>query len=508
MSNKKSLWVGLSLLTSWLAFGAEFAPYFTAGAVLQRDRPIEIWGTGRNGEQVVVELMGHSASTAVAEGAWRVSLPAMAAASATTLKLRGDNEKILEDIALGEVWFGCGQSNMEWRLNQCAPYSDNLLAQADQPSIRQLKIPLRPYKGDPQPSFAWKKFDRSSGPVFGALAYYFAAALQREIGVTVGIVNCSFGGSTIEAWMTREELLSAGMEAALAEDAKNLSIWKDFPTYDKAWKAYQEDKKAWDLLKKKDPADPTPAPSEPYGYRSKRRPTTLRDAMLKPVLPYGARGAVWYQGENNAGQPADYAKMLPVFMEGLRRSKHESNWPILIAQLSSPSANWPDEQEGYAPLREIQRAVAVADSHSGFIVALDYGEKGQVHPRNKQPVGERLARLALGKVYKKSLGAVQSPYVLSAKWIEGNIEVSFAGLVGALEIRKDIAAVIRLRTSEGKGVAPKSVHLSSDQRRLIITPEDGLRPDEVRYAYQNFCELGLYSEGDLPVSPWILSVKE
>ena len=181
------------------ASAAQFAPVFTSGAVLQRDQPIALWGTGREGEHVTVELLGHSATATVASGHWRVTLPASPATESTTLVLRGDNVVELRDIALGEVWLCTGQSNMEWRLNQCPPFTDDLLRTANDPGIRQLKIPLRPFAGDPLPPFAWKKFDRTNAPHFSAVAYYFARHLTSTRKIPVGMINSSVGGTPARA---------------------------------------------------------------------------------------------------------------------------------------------------------------------------------------------------------------------------------------------------------------------------------------------------------------------
>ncbi|MBC8009838.1 MAG: hypothetical protein H7067_07055, partial [Burkholderiales bacterium] len=349
----------LSLLTA-----AEFAPVFTSGAVLQRDQPIALWGTGRDGEKVTVDLLVSpapvSSTAVVTDGRWRLTLPATPAtpiSASATLRLVGDTTVTLADVAIGEVWLGLGQSNMEWRLNQGADFTAALLATADNPAIRQLKIPLRPYAGDPLAAVSWKKLNRANAPYFSAVAYFFAAKLQRELGVTVGIVNCSYGGTTIEAWMSREALDAAGMTSMLAEHDKKMAVWPDFAAFDQAWRDYDTARKAYEARKKANPSDPAlgAQPSEPYGFRTKARPAGLHESMLALVTPYTTRGALWYQGENNAGKPADYAKMLPVFVKELRSAWARPDVPVFIGQLSSPTANWPDEKEGYAPLREVQR---------------------------------------------------------------------------------------------------------------------------------------------------------
>jgi sialate O-acetylesterase len=503
----------ISTLSAFFAAGflssvpaAEFAPVFTNSAVLQRDQPVAIWGTGRDGEKVTVELLDKSASAVVASGRWSVTLPASPATASTTLRLRGDNTRELTDIAIGEIWLGLGQSNMEWRLNQCPPFTDALLASADNPAIRQLKIPLRPYAGDPMQPFAWKKLDRSSAPYFAAVTYFFAAELQKKLGVTVGIVNCSFGGTPIEAWMSREALASAGMNSLLADHDRKLAVWPDFAAFDKAWRDYDVARKAYEERKKANPSDPAlgAQPVEPYGVRTKGRPAGLRDSMLALVTPYTARGALWYQGENNAGKPDDYLRMLPVFMAELRSSWGRPDLPVYIGQLSSPTSNWPDEKEGYAPLREVQRAIALADPHSGFVVTLDHGERGNVHPKNKQPVGERFARLALARVYGETGYAAQSPSAATATLTTTHVSVSFRDLPGRLELRDPALPTLEL-LANGTW-KPASATLSPDGKSLLVSVPDSSTPKSVRYAYRNFCALTLFSDDGLPVSPWIIPV--
>lgn len=498
---------GLLLPLGGLA--AEFAPVFTSGAVLQRDQPVAVWGTGREGERVTVEILEKSAATVVVDGRWSVTLPPLPATASATLRLRGDNTRELSDIALGEVWLGLGQSNMEWRLNQCADYTVALLAAADNPAIRQLKIPLRPYSGDALPAFAWKKFDRANAPYFSAVAYFFAAELHRKLGVPVGIVNCSYGGTPIEAWMSREALAGAGFSSALAEHDRKMAAWADFAAYDRAWREYDAAKKTYEARKKATPSDPAlgAPPVEPYGFRTKGRPSGLRESMLSLITPYSARGALWYQGENNAGKPAEYARLLPAFAAELRSAWGRPELPFYVGQLSSPTANWPDEKEGYAALREVQRAFAVADPHSGLVVTLDHGERGNVHPINKQPVGARFARLALARAYQQSGFAAQSPHATKAVLAGDRVEVAFADLPGRLELHDPAVPSLRLRNETGESAPPSSITLSPDGKRLLLGLPAGFRAKSVDYAFQNFCALTLFSDEALPVSPWSLPVE-
>jgi sialate O-acetylesterase len=491
-----------------LAPAAQFAPVFTSGAVLQRDQPITLWGTGRDGEHVTLELLGHAATTTVSAGRWLVTLPALPATESTTLRLRGDNVVELRDVALGEVWLCTGQSNMEWRLNQCPPFTDDLLRTADDPGIRQIKIPLRAYAGDPLPVFAWKKFDRANAGQFSAVAYYFAADVRRRLGVVVGLVNCSFGGTPIEAWLSRPSLLAAGESAYLAQQDAKLAAFPDATSYEAAWAAYLKARAERDARQKAGvaEADLGPAPTEPYGYRSKGRPAGLHGAMFSLITPYTARGVLWYQGENNAGATVErYAALLRALIAQFRSEWNAPALPFFIAQVSSPTANWPEPEEPYARLREAQRLVATTTPHSGFVVTMDYGEHANVHPKQKQPIGERFARLALASVYGVKGLAAQSPSAASVQRRGDELAITFADLPGRLVIRDAAVPHLDVQLADGTWRSA-TARLSADAKSLVLPLAAGEEPRAVRYAYRNFGPLSLYTDEGLPVSPWLLRV--
>lgn len=471
--------------------------------------PVEVWGTGRDGEAVTVEILGKSAAAKVESGRWSVTLPPLPATESTTLTLRGDKTVELKDVAIGEVWIASGQSNMEWRLNQCSPHSDALLASADIPGIRQIKVPLRPYAGDPLPALAWKPFDKASAGFFSAVAFYFADGLHRKLGVPVGIVNCAFGGTPIEAWMSRAAIARSGGAALLADDEKKAAAYPDPAVYEKAYADYSAAKKAWDDKKKAGASDAElgPQPAEPYGFRTKGRPAGLYDSMLGVIRPYTARGVLWYQGENNAGRPADYEALLRGLAAEFRSDWKQPEWPFLIGQISSPTANWPDDQDAFARIREAQRAVATGDPHSGLVVTLDYGERGNVHPIQKQPVGERFARLALAKVYGIPGGAAQSPTASSATAGKDGVTITFDNLPGHLEMKDPTLPTLEVQSASGTW-KPATATISPDGRRLVVAVAADDQPRAVRYAWRNFCTLTLFTDEGLPVSPFTLTLSK
>lgn len=496
----------LGLLCSPLR-SADFAPVFADNAVLQRELPVRIWGSGRDGEVVTVQLQGKSATCKVSQGRWQVELPALAAAESETLSLKGDNEVQLRNIAVGEVWIGSGQSNMEWRLAGCAPFYDALLASANDPGIRELKIPLRTHPTDPLVGMQWKLFKTGTAAQFGAVAYFFAAELHRKLGVPVGIVNCSFGGTPIQAWMERDSILAAGAKDLLVESARKAATFATEQDYENALQAFLSTKKEREARKKAGAtaAELGPDPKEPYGYRSKEFPGALHASMLGVIYPYTARGVLWYQGENNGGAK-NYAALLSQFIGSMRQQWQRPDWPFLLAQLSTPSPYHPDEGDSFVVVREAQLSVAKTTPYCGFVVTLDYGEKGNVHPKQKQPVGERLARLALGRVYGKQGFAAQSPSAAQAKKEGGSVLVTFVDLPGRIELRGDSIPCLEVQSGTGQ-FQPAKGDILPDGKALRVTLPDGVSDAKaVRYAWRNFCTLSLFSDEGLPVSPWSLPV--
>lgn len=501
----------LLFLLPLAANAAEFAPVFAPGAVLQRDRPLTLWGTGREGERVTVELLGQSASTVVREGRWRVELPALPATESTTLRLSGDNRIELHDIALGEVWLGLGQSNMEWRLNQCAPFTDALLATANDSGIRELKVPLRTSTEDTLPPFAWKKFDQASAGRFGAVAYYFAADLRRRLGVVVGIVNCSYGGTLLESWMSRAAIERAGESALLAEHDQKLQAWPSRAAYEAARTAVFAARKQWDERQKAGvPATELgPRPAEPYGPRYRDRVAGMHEAMLAVIIPYPARGALWYQGESNAGRKTDYARLLTSFIAELRAVWDAPALPFYVVQIASPNTTAQDDRDQWAVLREAQRRVATDVPHSGFAVSLDFAEHGNVHPRQKQPIGERLARLALARTYGQAGFAAQSPSAARVQRDGERLRVEFADLPGTVVVRDAALPTLEVQGGDGQWHAATAI-LTPDARALLVSPSRDTGagvPRAVRYAWRNYCTLSLFTDEGLPVAPWNLPIE-
>ncbi|NIP16953.1 MAG: sialate O-acetylesterase, partial [Akkermansiaceae bacterium] len=339
--------------------------------VLQQDQPIRIWGTADPGEDVAVEMGGKRGSAKAGDnGKWRVNLPAMKAdGKAHTMTVKGKNTITLDDVLLGEVWICSGQSNMEWSV-QASMNAKEEIAAANHPRIRLFNVPGHVAKPEPldDPRGQWQVCSPQSIAGFTAVGYNFGRALQKHLDVPVGLVGTNWGGTRIEPWTP-----PVG--------------FKQVPNL----KDYVENLDA--IAKAK--ADGGNAP------RPKGGAVQIYNGMVHALTPLSVRGAIWYQGESNAGDGLRYEHLKEALVKGWRsvfENENLSFYWVQLANFQGPSND--PAGGGWGPVREGQRR-ALRIPNTGMAVIIDIGEARDIHPRNKQDVGKRLARWALAKDYGK-----------------------------------------------------------------------------------------------------------
>jgi len=364
---------------------------FTDHAVLQRDRPLPVWGWADPAEKVSVQL-GSEAGEAVAgmDGRWQITLkPQPLSKAALTLTVAGKNTIVINDVLLGDVWLCSGQSNMSISMGGflAAPGVKDDIAAADLPLIRQFGV-MEHFADEPQTDVKgeWLPCSPRTAGRFAAVAFYFARKLFAETGVPIGILRSAKGSTRIESWLSQETLLNT----------------KELEPYAKTMR---ESLSQWEVDKSaalKSGAKPGSAEFPPYPFGEKvRRPrcVTLYNGMIAPLAPYGIRGVVWYQGEGNAGDPKtaqEYEVRLRTLIRDWRTRFGNESLPFYIVQL--PAYREPNESPGsgeaLAYLRESQR-LCLKLPHTGMAVTIDIGEAADIHPKNKFDVDNRLAQLAL-----------------------------------------------------------------------------------------------------------------
>lgn len=486
---------------------------FCDHAVLQRDMPVPIWGWSTPDDAVTVEFAGQTkTTTAEAGGQWRVTLdPMPASAEPRELRVSGRSGVALcQDVVVGEVWLASGQSNMHWTFakEHGIERNDEELDAARDPLVRQLTVSKR-CSPDPvrTPTGQWHACTRETlleNGLWGdsALAYLYARDLRQKLGVPVGVINASMGGVAIECWTSEEAQRKAPELRSLLEtwDAREAAFE---PVRAEQEAAYQTRLDTWrEAVKKARAAGtaPPPAPPKPQDPRlDGKRPGNYFNAMISPLIPYAIRGAIWYQGESNAKSVETgllYRKQLPLLI-GDWRARWGYDFPFAWVQLPNYGGGGVS-QDAWVLVREAMLK-SLAVPKTGMALAIDIGDPKDVHPRNKQDVAHRLARWALGDVYRQPTGATSGPLpaghevhgtemILSFKHTDGGLLAKGAELKGFLiagEDRQWKQAAARI-----EGVTVKVSHPEVE------------KPMAVRYAWAANPECNLFNGAGLPASPF------
>ncbi|HEX8072682.1 MAG TPA: sialate O-acetylesterase [Pyrinomonadaceae bacterium] len=403
-----ALWAAALVLAAPAVARAEVAlPDVLADAmVLQRGVRVPVWGRAAPGETVTVSFAGQTKKTlAGGDGRWLVWLdPLKANATPATLTVSGTNKIELKDVLVGEVWLVAGQSNIQFTLAETREAAAAIAA-ANHPLIRLFNVSRQvAFKHKPPPLATWQPCAPESVREFSAAGYYFAVELQQELGVPVGVINSSYGGSQAEAWTPVEYLLA---DAELKATVERTKVWDEERARVKV--EYEEQIRQWREQADKARAAgarPSPSPPVPDALREYRIAASIYDGMIAPLIPFPVRGAFWYQGESNEARAQQYGILLPTMIRAWRERWGQGDFPFGIVQLPNyrdPKAEPADE--AWSHLREWQRRAAVATRNAGLIVTIDIGEAHDIHPKNKLDVGRRMARWALADVYGRRLTA-------------------------------------------------------------------------------------------------------
>lgn len=488
----------LKLLPLLLAPAALFAavtpaPLFQNNAILQRDKPVPVWGTAAAGEKVTVTFAGQTKSvTAAADGRWSVTLdPLPASAEPASLAIAGENTITLSNILVGEVWIASGQSNMEWSINNTYDKTIDVAGSAN-PLIREIKI-ARTVADAPATTAtgSWLAASPATTGNFSAVAYHFARDIHSLVGVPVGIINSSWGGTRAEAW-TDPDTLSAAPFAYIGE------AWqKTLADYPEQKAKYDAERAVWEKERDAAKAANQPftkrAPNAPWGPGHQATPAGLYNAMIHPLVPYAIRGAIWYQGESNAGQAARYADLFPAMINGWRAKFAQGDFPFYWVQLANYQSPTATE---WAFLREAQTKTLALPA-TGQAVILDIGDVRDIHPRNKKDVGRRLARLALARDYGVKI--IDSGPVFQKAEREGaGFRVTFESF-GGLRAPLNELGGFEL-AGEDKTFKPAAATI--EKNTVLVTSPEVHEPVAVRYAWRNAPLAGLFNNEGLPAVPF------
>jgi len=632
----------------------KLASLFSNHMVLQREMKIPVWGWAEPGSRITVELAGHSATaTAGADGKWIALLPALAAGGPHTLTATtpGRDPLVVSDVLVGEVWICSGQSNMEFSLSGVINAEDEQKA-ANHPQIRHFKVPKNA-QAAPQMDTdgCWEVCAPDPARDFSAVAYFHGLELHRRLGVPVGLINSSWGGTVAEAWTSREGLLAepelqpmaaefdrllASDDSELLEQRRKFDLWQqtyinrptppnlglaqgwagpeaspadwmdisvpghwqraglnfsgvvwyrrevDIPgdwagkdlvlgvgACDKSEWTYfngefvgsltmEDSPSAWStprvytvpgrlvkpgknviavrvyshlydagmtgpreaLFVRPDTAGQSdvislagawscrvehnfgivpPAPLMPPGPDNPGMPWVLYAGMIAPLVPYAVRGAIWYQGESNADRPHQYRTLFPALIRDWRRLWGQDHLHFLFVQLANYMA--PQEQPGesrWAELREAQ-TMALALPDTGMAVIIDVGEETDIHPKNKQDVGRRLAYSALAKVHGLADVPASGPLYKSFQVEGAQIRIAFDGVDGGLDASGGALKAFAIAGADRKFVWADA---KIDGETVVVSSPQVCVPVAVRYGWADNPPCNLYNKAGLPASPF------
>ncbi|MDR2676091.1 MAG: sialate O-acetylesterase [Opitutaceae bacterium] len=487
--------------------GVTPAPLFANHAVLQHGKPVPVWGAAAAGETVTVTYLGQrKTAVASAAGRWRLALDPMEPGRSGTLVIKGENTLAFSDVVTGEVWLASGQSNMALQLKATANAKEEAAA-ADCPGIREFKVALA-VSPIPRDSLSgrWTPCTPRSAGDYGAAAYYFARELHAALKMPVGIINSSKGGTPIEAWMSAVALKESGLSGAVAARWREQA--RDHPAKLAAYNAgalpeWEKKAAAARAAGKTPPPRPSPPPGGPGDHRI---PTGLHGGMIHALIPCSLRGALWYQGEANAARPAEYPALFEALVSDWRRAWGQGDFPFFYVQL--PNYEIPAREDRgrnlWPALREAQARSLARLPGAGMAVAIDIGDPGDVHPANKRDIGNRLARLALAKVYGRDI-AWSGPAARSATRENDALRIAFDHAGGVMKTRDGRPpGGFEIAGADGR-FHPAAARIE-DGTVLVRSPAVPA-PESVRYAWKNNpSDANLAGADNLPAPPFTLRV--
>lgn len=486
------------LLSSLFAAGAwadvGLPALFGEHMVVQRDLPVHVWGTAEPGEAVDVEFRGQSVSTTAApNGRWEVYLDPGTAGGPFGLVVEGNDRIEIADVHVGEVWVGSGQSNMVWPLQRSRD-AEQEIAAAQFPEIRYFKVALN--TSDTRLDDVegqWQAVSPETAGEFSGVGYFFARHLHERLGVPIGVIQSAWGGTPAESWTSARTMAEEpALEKMSAEFAAEAEAGER--VYAERLAAWEKRSAAAKAAGKEVPRRPPP----PRALRPQNRPSALFNAMVAPLLPYAIRGAIWYQGENNAqrGQGFLYRRLFRSMIEDWRHEWGIGAFPFLFVQLANygrvpEESTWPE-------LREAQ-AMTLGLTNTGMAVTIDIGNPTDIHPRNKQDVGLRLALAARAIAYGENDLEYSGPIFRQATRAPSGLRLWFDHAGGGLEARGGQLEGFQVAGRNGKFVAAQA---SISGNTVLVSSASVKHPVRARYAWAADAKGNLFNDAGLPASPF------
>ncbi|GAB2806190.1 sialate O-acetylesterase family protein [Ferruginibacter profundus] len=478
--------------------------------VLQQNALVPVWGTATAGEKVTVAFGKQKKTTTTgADGKWMIKLDKLKSGGPFELSVTGKNTLIVKDVYVGEVWLCSGQSNMDMTVARedrywCGVHHEaQELATANYPLIRVFDTDFTP--SDVILNAVGGKWEITSPETvghFSAAAYFFARELYHKYKVPVGLITTAYGASTAEAWTSKKALEADPLFAKLLSDYEKKKAVYDTSIvakqkYIDAYAKWQTDAAAAKIGKK----DPPRGPKNPDPKVDQHSPYVLYNGMVAPLIPYAIKGAIWYQGESNTTTKDIYAKQMEALINNWRTDFAQGDFPFIYVQLANYGKTLdtiPGKGGGTTVVRD-QQLKNLAVKNTAMVVAIDNADDpSNIHPKNKQQIGLRLALAAEAKVYGEQ--NVYSGPLFSNMTIEGNtIRLNFNYADGGLIVKGDKPIGFAIAGKDKKFVWAVA---SIDGSSIVVSSPGIAEPVAVRYAWGDNPPANVYNKADLPASPF------
>lgn len=451
-------------------------PLFQDNMVLQRDMPAPVWGWTEPGKEVKVTIDGKNfTATADAEGKWMAKVGPLPAGGPFDVTISGPQEVKLANVMIGDVWLCSGQSNMQMGIDMVKD-SKQEIANADHPNLRLFTVPTHlayepesdlPKSGEFDKWLVCTPKTITAGQWggFSAAAYFFGRDIEEKLHVPIGLIHASWGGTIAEAWVSQQSL-------------------EQMPDFEEALHKL-----------------PHEMPADKKAGSNPNQVTVLYNGMIAPLEPLAIKGAIWYQGESNANRGMQYRKLLPTLIRDWRGHFSGGDFPFFIVQLASfmPESDKPADSQ-WAELREAQDIAAKSVGHSAIAVALDIGDAKDIHPKNKQEVGHRLALDALALAYGEDVEYAGPTFTKMD--VEGSKAIlHFDHLAGGLEAKGGEPLKGFAISEDGKKFVWGDAKIEGDN--VVVTSPEVQHPAAVRYGWaNNGLADNLFNKAGLPAPPF------
>ncbi len=471
------------------------------GMVLEQKSLVKIWGTADPNEKVTVSFRDQTVSaTAGADGNWLLQLQSKEAGGPFPMTFAGSNTIKLPNVYVGEVWVLSGQSNMEYALWHCTG-GEEAIANSTNPMLRLMTIP-HTAAATPQTDVkaAWVQASPATTKFFSAVGYWFGSKLQKELGVPVGLINDVWGGTMIEAWLSRDVLDN------LADKNKYTDYETVKAAYDQLVARQKPLKDKYDREVAEALRQHLPKPPDPHLAGPLRGPSMLYNGMIAPIENYTIKGVVWYQGESNSyvGRANSYRYLLPKLIELWRAKWSLGDFPFIIPQITpnrKPVANLdPNTPSGIAVVREAQ-FLALKEPNTALVVTMDLADAdGDVHYKRKEPVGERIKLAAMALAYGGKF-EYSGPLYQDVKFDGAKTVVSFTHLGGGLVAKDGPLTGFIVAGPDKKFVVADAV---IEGVKVVVSSPSISSPASVRYGWADnpVPAVNLWNKADLPASPF------